>query len=70
MIGPSLRALTGDADDLRTGWAQSGINISTCLDLELLESSDAFQPGKGKSEMLQHSLDVLVEDFDGLDSAE
>jgi hypothetical protein len=62
--------LMGDAENLCTGRIQSGITISTCLDLKLGESPGYFRPGRGKSERLGGSLDITVDVRDELSPAE
>jgi hypothetical protein len=60
----------GDAENLCIGRIQSGITISTCLDLRLAESPAYLRAGEGKSERLGDSLDITVEVLEELSPTE
>jgi hypothetical protein len=62
--------LMGEAENLCIGRIQSGITISTCLDLKLADSPAYLRSGEGKSEKLGDSLDMTVEVLEELSPTE
>ena len=66
----SIGRAIGEAENRWIGKAQSGITISTCLDLILEESPTHLRPGRGKFEMLGRLLETIVEVLDELSPAE
>jgi len=66
----ALRKLMGESGRFKTGSAQGGITISTCLALRLQESEEAFRPVKVEFEILVQELTALVGVVDKLGSSE
>jgi hypothetical protein len=62
--------LMGDVENRCIGSTQSGITISTCLDLKLAESPMDLRAGRGKLERLGRSLETMVEVLDELSPEE